>query len=123
MKYHGLDEFRAQLEAAGWVIGIDHMGNFSNECNWYAWHREREPGMPECACNDKTPNFILWPSEYSIQGRIHSGCEVEICGETKSGEWLKLRAYSISVEEFFTKIPLIRRRLAAAWIAGFNVEE
>jgi len=117
MNYTGLDDFREKLLSAGWRVSPYHAGQF-NLCNWYAWSTDRNGITPDCACNDKPPSLIVYPAQIELAENLHTSLEAEICGETKSGEWLKLRAYSIKPEEFFDRFQTIRARLVAAWKAG-----
>lgn len=117
LKYQGMDEFREKLSALGWRIAPQHRQPL-NRCDWYAWNADREGITPDCVCNKKPPSLIVYPSEIDLGGNLHASVEVEICGEVSSGEWLKLRAYSIKLEEFFDRFKTIRARLVAAWKAG-----
>ena len=121
--FHGLDDFRAALEAAGWVINRNSVAEEWNGCNWYAWQRQRIDG-PDCECNDKPPGLMVWPHVFSAEFvRRHNvpsnngSVELELCGEL-GGNWLKFRAYSLTPAEFFDSLPLASRQLSAAWRAA-----
>jgi hypothetical protein len=125
--FQGLDDFRSALESAGWAIANNNIAAEYNGCNWYAWNRQRVDG-PDCECNDKPPALIVYPHVFSAEfmrrhdvSHANAGSvEVEVCGE-RGGQWLKFRVYSITPAEFFERLPLASRQLAAAWRAAAGV--
>lgn len=121
-KYTGLDEFRQKLEREGWRIAPNSIAHQLNLCNWYAWSTAREGITPDCACNDKPPSLVLYPNDGEYNGNRLDSLEIAITGETNTGEWLQLRAYSIKPGEFDSKWPTIRARLIAAWSAAAGME-
>lgn len=106
--FHGLDDFRAALEAAGWRIGIDSIKRDGNACNWYAWKRGAITG-PDCECNDKPPSLAVWPWLFdrawaeSRNVPNPGGVTLEICGES-GGQWLKFQVYSLTPQLFFQRL-------------------
>ena len=121
-KYTGLDDFRQKLESEGWRVSMNSMQSQFNTCNWYAWSVDRKGISPDCACNDKPPILVIYPSD-GWMGEIRlDSLEVEITGETKTGEWLKLRAYGIKPHDLDAKWTIVRARLIAAWSAAASLE-
>ena len=121
-QFNGLDDFRAQLEAAGWLIQADSFKSAHNECDWLAWTRDRGDLAPDCACNDKPPSLIVHPYTATFRGDTHTGVEIVLTGESPAGGWLQFRAYSVTPAEFFDRLPLIRKQLQAAWAAAASIE-
>lgn len=117
-KYTGLDEFRASLEESGWRIAPNNLAGEHNLCNWYAWDVNRSGITPDCACNDKPPSLVVYPYDGWLNDHRLDSMEIVITGETETGEWLKLQAYSIKPGEFSAKYPIARARLVAAWSAA-----
>jgi hypothetical protein len=109
MKTH---ELRSALQAAGWRIDnspwIDGVA-------WYAWRRLE--GAVNCACNDKPPSLCLQAHEVWHDGVSHRSVEFEVCGEA-GGQWLKLKAYSVPMDEALQAIPRCTALLLAAWNAA-----
>ena len=124
-KFTGLDEFRAELEAAGWRVSLNSLAGHQNICNWYAWDVNRADITPDCACNDKPPSLVVYPYDGWIRSHRLDSLEAVITGETQTGEWLSLKAYSIKPDQFAEKYPITRSRLIAAWhaAASLNQEE
>lgn len=121
-KYTGLDEFREKLQSEGWRVAPNNIAGLSNKCDWYAWSTDRDGIEPDCACNDKPPSLIIYPYDgWHGKTRLDS-IEIFITGETKTGEWLQLKAYSIKPNEFDAKWPIVRARLVAAWSAAAGLE-
>lgn len=115
----GLPELRAALEAAGWRMARKHNPSAIDQCRWYAWKPDRTELSPDCASNHKPPVLCVYPSEVRVNAsEICRSVEVEVCGETRQGNWLALRAYGIGIDEFMERLPAICRQLAAAWKAG-----
>jgi hypothetical protein len=123
--FHGLDDFRAQLEAAGWRIGRDSLKAAGNVCNWYAWKRGGIDG-PDCECNDKPPSLMVWPHLFDgAWADAHNvkntgSVTLEICGE-RGGQWLKFHVYSLTPAVFFDRLALASAQLTAAWRAAAEV--
>lgn len=121
-KYTGLNEFRQTLEREGWRVAPNNVAHQLNVCNWYAWSPNREGITPDCACNDKPPSLIVYPHDGWYGDVRLDSLEVAITGETETGEWLQLKAYSIKPSEFADKYPIIRARLTAAWSAAAGID-
>lgn len=121
-KYTGLDEFREKLQSEGWRIAPNNIAHKLNLCDWYAWSADRDGITPDCTCNDKPPSLVIYPSDGEYSGHRLDSLEIAITGETKTGEWLQLKAYSIKSNEFDAKWPIVRARLVAAWSAAASLE-
>ena len=116
--FYGLDATRDALVAAGWRIYQDSLKD--RGCNWYAC-KPSEAG-PDCLCNDKPPQYVAWPYRLDINGRSWESCEIERTGELAGGRWLSLKSYGAgSLDTLIADLPLICRRLDAAWTAAAEV--
>ena len=111
-----LDEFKDQLEAAGYRTADEPLCREMNECKWYAY-RKSELDARQCECNEKPwMQIVVKPFQYSINGTTHQSVEIELCGEANA-TWWGLKAYAIKPDEFFERIEGVERRLIAAWNA------
>lgn len=114
--YTGLDELRADLEAAGWRIyrtGTDSV----NVCNWYAVEPTLKAARPDCACNDKPPVVIVQP--YLYEPMNHRACDVELRGQLpNTKDWVSFRVYGIDPASVLSTYPTYYRILASAWEAA-----
>lgn len=112
-----LDEFKEALETAGYRTSDNPMASRMNECQWIAYRRSNLEAR-SCECNDDKPGMqlVVEPSQYSINGTVHRGVEVELRGEAAE-TWWTLKAYALKPETFFEQIDGVERRLIAAWNA------
>lgn len=111
-------ELKESLIAAGWTISIQPR---KTGCDWYAWARKRE-GIPDCACNDKPPSFVVTPYAIDVNGPWHS-VEFSVCGELPNGRWVELKVYSVPMDEAMEAIDPARKALFAAWTAAVEVSK
>lgn len=111
------DELKEKLIASGWAMGSQPR---ETGCDWYAWARNRE-GIPDCACNDKPPSFVLTPYHIDMRSSKWRSVEFSVCGEMPNGRWVDLRVYSVPMDEAMDAIEPARKALFAAWTAAVEV--
>jgi len=109
-------KLKTWLESIGFKTAPNPMRSQYNECEWYAWRRIDQETVP-CETNEnKAGQLVIWPHEMTHDGMLHTGVEVEICGEA-GGTWYKLRAYSIAAADLPAKLDSVESGLVAAWNA------
>lgn len=106
------DELRAELTALDWRI---EGKSKDTGVGWYAW--KRLEGAADCVCNDKPPSLIITPYEVAVHGKTWRSAEFEVTGEVANGRWLKLKAYSVQIDEVIDAIPECSLLLRSAWNA------
>lgn len=105
-----LSELKDFLAAAGWTfIPKDHL--HESGVDWRACRRSA--GLPNCLCNNRSPEIILTP--WCIPEAPVESVAVTIWGETPAG-WVSLEAYNLSLDP--KAIENACRSMEAAWTAA-----
>ena len=107
-----LDQFKSQLQQDGWAISNHTLEN--RGVDWYAW--KSLDGVPDCECNQKPPSICIMPWRLHHGAIVLESCEVEVAGKAK-GQWIRLEAYSVRIDEAIECLPRITEQLRAAWIS------
>lgn len=109
------NELKQALEGQGWRVERtdSHTG-----VPWYAWRRLSD--VVDCTSNEKAPGFILQPWEHVSDTHTWRSVEFEICGEV-GDVWLKLKAYTIPMDDALAMWPRCEAVLKAAWNAAANL--
>lgn len=108
------DQLRSALEADGWRFGRNPLENTG--LDWYAW--KRIDGLTDCQCNDKAPILVLTPCDINMRGLAIQSVTFDVTGEVAGGRWLKLKAYSVRMDEAMAAYPRCAELLKAAWNAA-----
>lgn len=81
---------------------------------------------PECFCNEKTPllHVVVYPDATLTNGMVvKSTVSFEVFGEDASGLWLNANIYSVSPEEFESKLPMVQEMASDVWKAFCREKE
>ena len=111
MNLHAL---KAQIIEFGWKIIPSSRFDPLHGVDWAAVKPTK--GLPECHCNDRSPQLYLTPWSIESDGRTMESATVSITAETKDGTWLELKAYGLKpqVDEIEAACP----KVVVAWIAA-----
>ena len=87
------------------------------------WYKRFDCVRPTCYHNYDKPGIqiIIKYWDFRIQGYNHESFEIELIGETKDGEWVDLKCYSLDSNHFIEKADNQIKKLIAAWGAIDNV--
>ncbi len=107
------DQLREQLDALGYRYGKAFK---DTGIGWYAWISLE--GATDCACNEKPPVLVINPYCLETSERKFYSVEFDVTGEVRGGQWVKLQAYSVPMDECVQAIPRVRAILLAAWNAA-----
>ena len=106
------EELKATLQTLGWVIlPPDRWKDHGTD--WTAVKPTK--GLPECQCNNRSPQLFLKPWCIEMHGGQHGSIAVSICGESPKGILMDLKAYSLKTIE---DVELACPQLIAAWTAA-----
>lgn len=107
-----LDALKKQLPELGWrILPPDNWKDHGTD--WTAVRETKD--LPECRCNERSPQLFLKPWSIDMHGETHESVEVSIRAEGTDGIWFDLKAYSLrSLEEIEAACP----QLIAAWVAA-----
>lgn len=111
MNINGL---KTLLEETGWAFFLTDQFHDTG-VDWRA--ALRTDGLPECLCNDRSPQVLLTPWRYQLLDTLHETVDVEVCGETHNG-WVQLKAYGLPLD-----MGVIRKAseaMQSAWSAAFG---
>ena len=86
---------------------------YQHSFNNYLWQKKVEEPDYVCKCNN-----ALYINIFEYHHDILSpASEIEIVGETESGDWFKLLAYGLNFNDIPEKYKEIERKLFKAWEA------
>lgn len=111
------DQLQKKLADLGWTLSAV-MVNGDTGLPWHAY--QRLDGAVDCSSNHRPPALILVPYRLEHNGEVQYSVEFEVTGEIDGGVWLKLKAYSVSMDEAIDAIPNVRSLLMASWNAAAN---
>ncbi len=110
-----MTEFRAAIEAAAWAIYESPSLAASSGVPWYACLGQAD--LPDCQNNEKPPSLVAFPSAFEVNGTVRESVEYDLAGEV-AGQWIKLTAYAIPLDQALAALPRAKRMLRAAWMAA-----
>jgi hypothetical protein len=108
------DELRANLKTEGWTF-FPNDGLRESGVDWRA--ALKTEGIPQCLCNDRSPQVVVTPWRYAILGKVIESLDVTICGETPNG-WVKLKVYGLTYD--MEAIGKACVSMKSAWTSAFN---
>lgn len=108
------DELKDKLLALGWrTFPPDRLRD--SGVDWRA--SLRTEGLPECLCNERSPQVVLTPWTLQHFGETSHSLVVSVCGETPNG-WVDLKAYNLPLD--LEAIEKACNSMKSAWSAAFN---
>lgn len=99
------EKFRSYLVKNGWTKSKYKV--YGNE-SFY----KRLNSVPNCLCNNKEPSIEI--VIYQIYQYVTYSIGIKAL--TIDNEWIDLNYYSVGLEKFEKKIPLLIKRIKSAWI-------
>jgi len=108
------EELKPFLQDAGWSFFPPDKFKDSG-VNWRA--SLRTEGLPECLCNERSPQVILTPWRIEHEDITAESVDVMVCGETPSG-WVSLKAYNLPLD--MEAIEKASNAMKSAWSAAFS---
>jgi hypothetical protein len=111
------DELKAALIDAGLKVWPETLGG-PLHCGWNAYRSLK--GATWCHCNDKPPQLIVEPFEFTHphDGSVHRSVQFRLVGELPCGEWADLRIYSVPIDKAMGLLPVADTILRATWEAA-----
>lgn len=107
-----INDLKALLKDSGWTFfPSDHLN--PTGVDWRASFRT--VGLPDCLCNERSPQLVLTPWVIEHHDEVQFSVKVSICGETPSG-WVDLEAYNLPLD--MEAIAKACNAIKSAWSAA-----